>query len=230
MTLRLAILVSIIAGAGCAETQSPTAPGAQVAPLEGASGVRTSGVEAGADTPHGDTVSPGTKRVMEPAATGPASSCISLWMSLANDNGRVWRMGHIRPGPPVLASLMRCLARHTPTPEAPPPGPPTVPPDPPSVGVFLWGMVVDDSGVCIPGATVRVVAGQRLGASVVQRTPCDAWAYEGGFTFEHVTAGVAMTLLASAPGYVDAEATVVPSLGPQRALLITPSRELPADG
>ena len=52
-------------------------------------------------------------------------------------------------------------------------------------------------------------------------TPCNAGSYGAGFLFENLTPGVAMTLRASAPGYVE-ERTVTPSLGPQTALLLGP--------
>jgi hypothetical protein len=89
---------------------------------------------------------------------------------------------------------------------------------------WLWGMVVHDSGSCIVGATVSVVRGQALGRSIVQDTPCDAWAYSGGFEFKNLTPGVEMTLRASAPGYAAKEVTVVPTSGGQMALLIEPTR------
>jgi hypothetical protein len=98
-----------------------------------------------------------------------------------------------------------------------------VPPNP--AKTFVWGFVVDGTGVCIPGATVRVVLGQRAGETITQTTPCDAWAYAGGFVFEDLTVGVEMTLQASAPGYEVQEKRVVPSLGPQMAILFTPSRD-----
>jgi hypothetical protein len=41
-------------------------------------------------------------------------------------------------------------------------------------------MVVEESGVCIVGATVHVVREQGLGQHITQSTPCDAWAYDGG--------------------------------------------------
>jgi|RhiMetdeSRZDD1v2_1073273.scaffolds.fasta_scaffold2485797_1 hypothetical protein len=91
----------------------------------------------------------------------------------------------------------------------------------PAARAFLWGMIVEDSGVCIEGATVRVVRGQRAGESMTQTTPCDAWSF-GGFTFRDLTPGVEMTLRASAPGYADEEQTVRPSSGPQQAMLFTP--------
>ena len=88
----------------------------------------------------------------------------------------------------------------------------------------LWGMVVEDSGGCID-ATVHVVAGQAVGRSVAQEQPCSVWDYGGGFVLAGLAPGVAMTLRVSAPGYVDKDTTVVPRLGAQTALLITPSRE-----
>jgi hypothetical protein len=89
---------------------------------------------------------------------------------------------------------------------------------------FLWGMVVDEAGVCIVGATVQVVRGQNLGQSITQTTPCDAWAYDGGVVFRDLTPGEGMTLRASASGYAAQERTVVPSLGPQMAVLFATAR------
>ena len=111
------------------------------------------------------------------------------------------------------------------------PGPPTptsspvpVPAPPAGSLTFLWGMVVDESGVCIVGATVQVVHGQGVGQSITQVTPCDAWSYDGGVMFRDLTPDVEMTLRASAPGYAAQEKTVVPSLGGQMAVLFVPSR------
>jgi hypothetical protein len=109
---------------------------------------------------------------------------------------------------------------------------PTAPSQPPNASsaprpnslTFLWVMVVDDGGVCIFGATVEVVRGQGLGQSMTQTTPCAAWDYDGGFVFRDLTPGVEMTLRASALGYAAQERTVVPSLGPQMAVVITPAR------
>jgi hypothetical protein len=83
----------------------------------------------------------------------------------------------------------------------------------------LWGMVVDGSGVCIPSGIVEVVRGQSAGHRIIQATPCGAWDYAVGFTFLNLRSGVAMTIRASAPGYIDVEKTVVPTLGPQTAVL-----------
>jgi len=84
----------------------------------------------------------------------------------------------------------------------------------------VWGMVVTQSGVCIDGATVTVVGGQRLGESIEQTTPCDAWGYGGGFVFKNLTPRVAMTLRATAVGYGTEERTVIPNAEPQRAVLL----------
>jgi hypothetical protein len=99
--------------------------------------------------------------------------------------------------------------------------PPTFPPpvSPGSSQTWLWGMAVHASGVCIDGATAAVVRGQRLGQRVEQRTPCDAWAYDGGFIFKDLTPGVEMTLRVSAPGFTMQEKTVIPFGGPQTAVL-----------
>jgi hypothetical protein len=89
---------------------------------------------------------------------------------------------------------------------------------------MLWGMVVDETGVCIAGATVQVVSGERPGQIITQTTPCDAWAYDGGFVLTGLTAGVEVTLRASAPGYAEQERTFVPTSWPLMAVLLTPSR------
>jgi hypothetical protein len=110
-------------------------------------------------------------------------------------------------------------------PTAPGPPVPTASPAPPASSLtFLWAMVVDTTGVCIVGATVEVVRGQGLGQTITQTTPCDVWAYEGGVLFKDLIPGVEMTLRASASGYASQERTVVPSSGPQMALLFAPSR------
>jgi hypothetical protein len=103
------------------------------------------------------------------------------------------------------------------------PAPPT-PSGPSSSVAFLWGMVIERSGVCIVGASVRVLDGQRAGESMTQETPCDAWGYSGGFGWDSLKAGIPMTLRLSAPGYVDLDTTVTPTAGPQQAFLFEPSR------
>ena len=112
------------------------------------------------------------------------------------------------------------LGDYTPMPFAPNPPSPPPPGGPPA---WLWGMVIGQSGVCIEGATVSVVRGQALGKSARQETPCDVWAYAGGFEFRNLTPGVEMTLRAEAPGYATKEVTVVPTSGGQKAFLIETS-------
>jgi hypothetical protein len=79
--------------------------------------------------------------------------------------------------------------------------------------------VVEPTGLCVDGATVQVVAGQGVGQSVAQTTPCDAWGYYGGFEFHDLTPGVDMTLRASAPGWSTCEKTVVPHSGGQMGVV-----------
>ena len=87
----------------------------------------------------------------------------------------------------------------------PEPTAPSPPENPPTGGsdVWIWLMVVDQGGACIPGATIQVVAGQHVGEPITQE-PCDAWAYSGGVEYDNLTAGVPMTLRATAPGPTEA--------------------------
>ena len=85
--------------------------------------------------------------------------------------------------------------------------------------VSLWGMVIDFSGGCIEGGTVRVVAGQSVGEVITQDANCDAWAYGGGFVFKNLSPGAAMTIRASAPGYRDVEQTLDPGFKQSTAVL-----------
>ena len=120
--------------------------------------------------------------------------------------------------------LCGCSPEASRSPTAPGPSVPTAAPAPTaSSSAVLWGMVVDETGVCIVGATVQVVRGRELGQSITQTTPCDAWAYDGGVVFRDLDPGVELTLRASASGYVAQERTLVPS-GWQSAILFTPSR------
>jgi hypothetical protein len=94
---------------------------------------------------------------------------------------------------------------------------------------MLWGMVVEKSGLCIHGATVRLVDGAAVGDSVVQKAPCDVWDYGGGFELKGLPAGVPVTIRAAAPGFVAKEVTVVaPPPGDwQTATVIELAREAP---
>jgi len=75
----------------------------------------------------------------------------------------------------------------------------------------LWGMAIEPSGICIAGARVVVIAGQSVGTTVVQETPCDVWGYGGGFTLTGLTPGASMTLRVSAPGYVTRDISTTPT-------------------
>lgn len=104
--------------------------------------------------------------------------------------------------------------------------PPLSPPSNPPTGnssAWIWLMVVNRGGACIPGATIQVVAGQAIGEPVTQETPCDVWGYSGGVEYHNLTAGVAMTLRATAPGYAAEEKTITPSVGAVSAIVFAPS-------
>jgi hypothetical protein len=116
----------------------------------------------------------------------------------------------------AAVALWGC-AQPEPTAPSPPENPPTG-----SSDVWIWLMVVDQSGVCIPGATIQVVAGQDVGEPVTQETPCDAWAYSGGVEYHNLTAGVRMTLRATAPGYAAEEKTITPVGGSVSAIIFEP--------
>ena len=122
----------------------------------------------------------------------------------------------------AVLTLMGCSGSETERPPVTPtapaapanPSPPTTPapPDPvsrvDSVPPF-WGMVIDASGVCITGATVRLTTADEADPGIVQDANCDAWAYGGGFALYNLPLEVELTLLVSAPGYVSREVTIV---------------------
>jgi len=101
----------------------------------------------------------------------------------------------------------------------------------PPTGVYgarawMWGMVfpAGSGGPCLEGATVRLVSSQGEGQSIVQE-PCDAWS-DGGFQFLDLAPDVAITIRASARGYVTRDTTFVPSTySPQRAMQIVLAKE-----
>jgi hypothetical protein len=100
---------------------------------------------------------------------------------------------------------------------------------PPDTSASIWAVVVaDDSGMCLDGATVQVVAGQALGRSETQTaTPCDVWYGDGaGVIFGNLSPGVEMTLRASASGYAAQQRKVIPTTPPQGAVIFTLSRSL----
>lgn len=76
-----------------------------------------------------------------------------------------------------------------------------LPEPPPLTGMgMVWGFVVMDSGICIPGAVVTIIAGPGTGQSMRQEGPCDAWDYANGFEFR-LPIGARVTLRATAEGY-----------------------------
>ena len=105
-----------------------------------------------------------------------------------------------------LGALVALSPGCSPLPTTPTPTPVSTP----AVTRF-WGMVIEQSGVCIAGATVAVVGGPSGLQGQAQETPCDVWGYSGGFAFTGLSPGVPMTLRASAPGYVARDVIVVPS-------------------
>jgi hypothetical protein len=84
-------------------------------------------------------------------------------------------------------------------------------------------MVIDQSGICILGATIEVTSGQAAGQRATQTDGCDAWDF-AEIVFKDLKPGVEMTLRASASGYVSQEKAVVPTLGPHQALVFAPSK------
>lgn len=93
-----------------------------------------------------------------------------------------------------------------------------------SAPTWLWGFVIGAGGGCLDGGTVEVIGGQRVGERIRQETPCDAWAYSGGFEFHSLTPGVEMIIRASAPGYAPLVKSVTPYAGAQTAFLFVLSK------
>ena len=95
---------------------------------------------------------------------------------------------------------------------------PTTPNTPTSSTAFLWVVVADSEGFCIPGGSVRVVRGQLAGETRVQdNLPCSVWDYGMGVFFFELEPGVEMTITASAPGYADQTVSFHPHPFPQGA-------------
>ncbi|HEY5417972.1 MAG TPA: hypothetical protein VIK41_24215, partial [Gemmatimonadaceae bacterium] len=111
--------------------------------------------------------------------------------------------------------------RSTDSPHPSPPPPPEIPPTG-SSGAWIWLMVVDQTGLCITGATTQVVSGQHVGGPVTQETPCNVWGYSGGVEYHGLTAGVAMTVRATAPGYATEEKTIYPGGDAVSAIIFEP--------
>ena len=119
----------------------------------------------------------------------------------------------------IVVTLSLCGCSHGAQQSPTAPTTPSPAPTPVSM-TWLWGYVVNEGGACIEGATVQVVAGQGVGQKVTQTTPCDAWAYDGGFAFQNLIPGIAMTLRASAPDWSTCEYSVTPHSGSQMAVIL----------
>lgn len=91
----------------------------------------------------------------------------------------------------------------------------------PYTGAFVRAVVVARDHGCVPDATVRVVGVQLVHDSLTQVTRCGPWDGDASsFFFQGLVPGVAVTLRASAPGYVAKELTVLPGRTRDEATLI----------
>lgn len=122
-----------------------------------------------------------------------------------------WRRQHPAFAAPLSALLLLGCGVDSGPPTGPPPDQP--PPAPYIGDAFIWGHVVDESGVCILGATVEIVSGPGAGREAVQETICNAWDYAAGFEFRGLPLGVTVTLRASRDGYEAQERSLVTGRG-----------------
>jgi hypothetical protein len=86
--------------------------------------------------------------------------------------------------------------------------PPLEPPPNATTG-FIWGHVVRQSGVCITGAVVEIVAGPGTGRKAIQTEACDAWSYVIGYEFSNLPIGVTVKLRATKEGHQPQERETV---------------------
>ena len=106
------------------------------------------------------------------------------------------------------------------------PGTPATPSTPEAGNGFLWVVVADSDGFCIPGGSIRVVRGQLAGETRVQDdTPCSVWDYGMGIILSGLEAGVEMTITASASGYAEKSESFYPNVGGGSAYFITLARK-----
>jgi hypothetical protein len=80
---------------------------------------------------------------------------------------------------------------------------------PASLDGYVWGHVVDESGVCIMGAVVQIQIGPGAGRSFRQDQPCDAWSYGDGFEFKSLPPGAQLKLRATADGWKSQDVDIV---------------------
>ena len=128
----------------------------------------------------------------------------------------------MRHAPWMLSALIVACAGEPsrPSPSIPSPAAPNVPAispaptTPTATKGFLWVVVADSDGFCIPGASIRVVRGQLAGETRVQDDmPCSVWDYGMGIEFSGLEPGVEMTITASASGYADKSESFYPIVG-----------------
>ena len=79
---------------------------------------------------------------------------------------------------------------------------------PPEASGFIWGQVLEESGVCIRGAMVEIVEGPGIGRKSGQPDNCGPWDYDG-FWFNDLPSGATVTLRATASGYQPEDSVVV---------------------
>ena len=90
-----------------------------------------------------------------------------------------------------------------------PPTPPASPPVPNAASLRI--LIIEASGTCLLGATVRVTGGGAPGRTATQDKPCSVWDYgDLGAVLKDLTPGVAVTVLVSASGHVPRELTLIP--------------------
>ena len=95
----------------------------------------------------------------------------------------------------------------------------------PAQHTVLRGMVVNEEGECVRGATVQI-EGQWGSDAIEQRVPCGLGnlGEEVGFTVEDVLIGVGLVIRTSAPGYAPQELVITPMQSPVSEVLVTLSR------
>jgi hypothetical protein len=107
-------------------------------------------------------------------------------------------MFKLRSSSRLVGSLLLVLGLGCGEPAAPTPQP--SPPTPTATSGYIWGHVLDQSGLCLPGAEVEVVDGPGVGRKSSQPGGCAAWDYVG-YEFRDLQLGTTVTLRATTPGY-----------------------------
>jgi hypothetical protein len=131
-------------------------------------------------------------------------------------------MSQLRNRFPLLGSCfvlcLGCGDTAAPVSQSPPPTPPT----PTTTSGFLWGQVLDQSGLCLHGGVVEIVDGPGTGRRSGQPDGCSAWDYVG-YEFRDLPLGATVTLRATASGYQPQDREfVVPNGGEPVQFVLTP--------